>query len=89
LPAWRSILIGEEAVLASNTATLTVSLPEDLNRALSAMVKRKGIGRSQIVQDALRRQLAPERFRDLRERLVPKRGEAGSHTDEDVFKAIS
>lgn len=69
--------------------TLTVSLPEDLNRALSAMVKRKGISRSQVVQEALRRQLALERFRDLRERLVPKGGEAGFHTDEDVFKAIS
>ncbi|MCL4177850.1 MAG: ribbon-helix-helix protein, CopG family [Verrucomicrobia bacterium] len=70
-------------------ATLTVSLPEDLNRALSAMVKRKGISRSQVVQDALRRQLALERFRDLRDRLVPKGGDAGFHTDEDVFKAIS
>jgi len=69
--------------------TLTVSLPEDLNRALSAMVKRKGVSRSQVVQEALRRQLALERFRDLRERLVPKGGEAGFHTDEDVFKAIS
>jgi metal-responsive CopG/Arc/MetJ family transcriptional regulator len=69
--------------------TLTVSLPEDLTRALSRMVKRKGVSRSQVVQDALRRQIALERFRDLRDRLAPKAGMSGFHTDEDVFKAVS
>ena len=69
--------------------TLTVSLPEDLNKALTRMVKRKGTSRSQVVQDALRRQIALERFSDLRDRMVPKGGRAGLHTDEDVFKAIS
>lgn len=69
--------------------TLTVSLPEDLTTALSRMVKRKGVSRSQMVQDALRRQIALERFRDLRDRLVPKAARAGFHTDEDVFEAIS
>lgn len=70
-------------------ATLTVSLPEDLSEALTRMVERKGTSRSQVVQDALRRQIALERFRDLRDRLVPKAGQAGFHSDEDVFEAIS
>ncbi len=70
-------------------ATLTVSLPEDLNRELSRLVKRKGMSRSSVVQNALRRQIALERFRDIRDRLVPKAGEAGFHTDEDVFDAVS
>ena len=69
--------------------TLTVSLPDDLNKALSRMVERKGTSRSQVVQDALRRQIALERFRDLRDRLVPKAGAAGLHSDDDVFKTIS
>lgn len=69
--------------------TLTVSLPEDLSKQLSRMVKRKGVSRSQVVQEALRRQIALERFRDLRDRLVPQAGQAGFHTDEDVFQAIS
>jgi metal-responsive CopG/Arc/MetJ family transcriptional regulator len=69
--------------------TLTVSLPEDLNQELTRMVKRKGTSRSKVVQDALRRQIALERFRDLRDRLVRKGGRAGFHTDEDVFKALS
>lgn len=70
-------------------ATLTVSLPEDLNRELSRLVKRKGMICSFLVQHALRRQIALERFRDIRDRLVPKAGEAGFHTDEDVFDAVS
>jgi hypothetical protein len=53
------------------------------------MVKRKGASRSPVVQDALRRQIALERFRDLRDRMIPKAGQAGLHTDEDVFKTIS
>ncbi len=69
--------------------TLTVSLPEEITRELAKLVKRTGRSRSQVVQDALRRQIAIERFRDLRERLVPKGARAGFHTDEDVFKAIS
>lgn len=70
-------------------ATLTVSLPEDLNRGLASLVKRSGKSRSQVVQEALRRQIALDRFRNLRERLVPKGARTGFHTDEDVFKAIS
>jgi metal-responsive CopG/Arc/MetJ family transcriptional regulator len=70
-------------------ATLTVSLPEDLNRELSRLVKRKGMSRSSVVPNALRRQIALERFRDIRDRLVPKAGKAGFHTDEDVFDAVS
>jgi metal-responsive CopG/Arc/MetJ family transcriptional regulator len=70
-------------------ATLTISLPEEMSQELTALVERSGKSRSQVVQDALRRQIASERFRDLREKLVPKGSKAGFHTDEDVFKAIS
>ena len=70
-------------------ATLTISLPDKVNRELAALVKRSGKSRSQVVQDALRRQIALERFRRLREKLVPKGSKAGFHTDEDAFKAIS
>ena len=69
--------------------TLTVSLPEDISHDLAALVKRSGKSRSQVVQDALRRQIATERFRDLRDQLVPKGSKAGFYTDEDVFKAIT
>jgi metal-responsive CopG/Arc/MetJ family transcriptional regulator len=69
--------------------TLTISLPDKINRELSALVRRSGKSRSQVVQEALRRQLAIERFRNLREKLVPKGRKAGFYTDEDVFRTIS
>jgi metal-responsive CopG/Arc/MetJ family transcriptional regulator len=70
-------------------ATLTVSLPDKLNRELIALIKRSGKSRSRVVQDALQRQIAIERFRGLREKLVPKGRKAGFHSDEDAFRAIS
>jgi len=69
--------------------TLTISLPEEIDRGLSVLVKRTGKSRSQVVQESLRKQIALERFRDLRERLVRKGRRAGMATDEDVFEAIS
>ncbi len=70
-------------------ATLTISLPEEISMGLATLVRRSGKSRSQVVQDALRKQIAIERFKDLRERLVPKGRKAGFATDEDVFVDIS
>ena len=70
-------------------ATLTISLPEEISEGLSSLVKRSGKSRSQVVQEALRKQIALERFRDLRERLVPKGRKSELHTDEDVFRVVS
>lgn len=70
-------------------ATLTVSLPDKISRDLAALVKRSGKSRSHVVQEALRRQIALERFHHLREKFVRKGRKAGFHTDEDVFKTIS
>ncbi len=69
--------------------TVTVSLTKEISSELDALVKRSGKRRSQIVKDASRRQIAIERFRDLREKFVPKGVVAGFHTEEDVFEAIS
>lgn len=69
--------------------TLTVSLPRAVSKELDALVKRTGKTRSQVVGEAVRRQLSLERFRSLRERLVPKAQARGFYTDEDVFKLVS
>lgn len=70
-------------------STLTVSLPKDLSRDLNVLAKRTGQSRSRVIQDALRRQIALERFRSLRKSLVPKGTRRGFVTDEDVFKSVS
>ena len=69
--------------------TMTVSLPRAISKELDALVKRTGKTRSEVVRDAVRRQLNLERFRALRERLVPKAQAHGIYTDEDVFKLVS
>jgi len=69
--------------------TLTVSLPRAISKELDALVKRTGKTRSEVVREAVRRQLSLERFRALRERLVPKAQARGLYTDEDVFKLVS
>jgi len=69
--------------------TLTVSLPPAISKELDALVKRTGKTRSALVREAVRRQISLERFRALRERLVPKARVRGLYTDEDVFKLLS
>ena len=69
--------------------TLTVSLPPDISDELDALVKRTGKTRAAVVREAVRRQLSLERFRALREKLVPKAQARGLLTDDDVFKLVS
>ena len=51
--------------------TLTIRLDKDLERALDQLCKRTGQNRSEIVRDALRRQLLLRRFEELRRRVLP------------------
>jgi predicted transcriptional regulator len=71
------------------TSALTIRLDRDLERQLAQVAKRSGRSRSQVVRDALRRQLAIARFRDLRRRIMPLAEAAGYVTDEDVFRDVS
>lgn len=69
--------------------TITVRLDPDLRGALAAAAERLSRPRSEIVRDALRRQLALLQFERLRAELVPLAEARGIATDEDVFAAIS
>lgn len=70
-------------------ATVTIRLDKDLARLLSRESKRAGRSRSDIVREALRRQLAIQAFETLRSRAAPFAEAAGYLTDEDVFRIIS
>jgi predicted transcriptional regulator len=69
--------------------TVTIRVDHELENALSLAVARTGRTRSDIVRDALRRQLALQRFDELRERALPFAEASDLLTDEDVFSAIS
>jgi predicted transcriptional regulator len=71
------------------TSALTIRLDPDLQRRLARAAKRSGRTRSEVVRDALRRQLALAQFEDLRRRIMPFAEAHGYLTDEDVFRDVS
>jgi len=74
---------------AAMKSTVTVRLDDDLDRELSEVSDALGRSRSEIVRDALRRQLSVLRFEELREQVMPFAEARGYLTDEDVFEEVS
>lgn len=70
-------------------STVTVRLDNDLDRQLAEASEALGRSRSDIVRDALRRQLSALRFEKLREQVMPFAEARGYLTDDDVFDAVS
>jgi predicted transcriptional regulator len=70
-------------------STLTIRLDEKLERALERLAKTTGRSKSELAREALKRQIAVARFRELRRRTLPFAEAQGLLTDEDVFKALS
>jgi predicted transcriptional regulator len=70
-------------------STLTIRLDPKLDKALARIAKRTGRTKSEIALDALRRQVAVTRFRELRAKTLPFAQAQGLLTDEDVFRSIS
>lgn len=71
------------------STTLTIRIDDDLTRSLEEAARSSGRSRSDVVRDALRRQLAVAALQDVREQLVPLAEARGWFTDEDVFRDIS
>lgn len=71
------------------TSVLTIRLDPELEKRLERAAVRSGRSRSEIVREALRRQLALTQFDDLRKRMMPFAEAAGYLTDEDVFRDVS
>jgi len=70
------------------TATLTIRLDEDLDSLLTKLSRKVGRTRSEIVREALRRQLRISQFETLRQRVMPSAEARGYLTDEDVFAEV-
>ena len=69
--------------------TLTIRLDKDLERMLDRLCKRTGQSRSDLVRQAVRREVSLQRFENLRRRVLPFAEARGYLTDEDVFRDIS
>lgn len=71
------------------TSTVTIRLDAKLQRALDRLSRQLGRSRSDLVRDALRRQIALLRFEEARRGLLPLAEAQDILTDEDVFKIVS
>jgi len=69
--------------------TLTIRLDPKLEKALARIAKSTGRTKSEIAREALQRQIAVARFRELRKKTLPFAEAQGLLTDEDVFQIVS
>lgn len=70
-------------------ATMTIRLDAALQSELDRLSRQLGRSRSDLVRDAVRRQVALLRLDQLRSEIVPLAEAQGILTDEDVFKLVS
>ena len=70
-------------------ATVTIRLDGALQKRISRLSNSTGRTRSEIVREALERQLALIEFEVARRKALPFAERAGWLTDEDVFGAVS
>ena len=71
------------------TAAVTIRLDESLEELLDQVCRETGRSRSEVVRDALRRQLTLQLFDEARRKVIPFAEAQGILTDEDIFKLVS
>ncbi len=76
-------------ITLSYMTAVTIRLEPALQRQLDRLSRELGRTRSDIVRDALRRQLALLRFEKARRQIMPFAEARGYLTDEDVFRDVS
>jgi Ribbon-helix-helix protein, copG family len=69
-------------------STLTLRVPDDLDKALERQSAALGISKSDLAREALKRYLRVAEFRTLRTRLVARAKTDGINTDDDVFEVL-
>ncbi len=69
--------------------SITIRLPESLFNDLKNLSRAEQRAVSEIVRDSLRRHVAIQKFRALRDKAMPYAESQGFLTDDDVFRALS
>jgi predicted transcriptional regulator len=69
--------------------TLTIRIDDKLENDLDELAKRQHRTKSDLAREMLRRNVALERFRELRRRALPLAEAAGYLSDDDIFRDIS
>lgn len=68
---------------------VTIRLDPALEKLLDRLCKQTGRTRSELVRQALRRQLSLLRFEQLRRKVLPFAEARGYLTDEDIARDVS
>jgi len=71
------------------SSAVTIRLEPELQKLLDRVCKQSGRTRSDILREALKRQLSLVRFEQLRRRVLPFAEARGYLTDEDVNQVVS
>ena len=71
------------------STTLSIRIDKDLEKLIDQAAKSSGRPKSELVREALRRQLSIESFQHIRNRILPFAESAGLLTDEDIWREIS
>ena len=69
--------------------TLTIRIDKELEHLLEEASIRSGLSKSELIRQAIKRQLSIESFQQLRKELLPYGEAKGWLTDEDVFREVS
>jgi len=69
--------------------SITIRLDPDLSKLLDRLARQTGRTRSEIVREALQRQLSLFRFEQLRKKVLPFAEARGYLTDEDIARDVS
>lgn len=70
-------------------STITVRIDDELEAQLGRLAASTGRSKSELVREAIRRQVAITQFNELRRRAAPFAELQGWLTDEDVFRNVS
>lgn len=69
-------------------ASLTLRIPAALERQLRAESRQRGVSKSDVVRDALERDLKVQAWRRLRDQFRPHLERQGVFTEADVFQRL-
>jgi predicted transcriptional regulator len=69
-------------------ATITLRVPDELDKELERRSTAQGVSKSDLAREALRRYLQVTDFRAVRSELVARAQALGVNTDDDVFRLL-
>ncbi|MEQ9306157.1 MAG: CopG family transcriptional regulator [Marinoscillum sp.] len=65
--------------------TITIRVSDELNSKLKTASQESGFSQSEVVRNALEKHLRIQKFRRLRNEIIPLAESKGFITDDDIF----